>query len=275
MRPDQTILFSDLDGTLFSTDGRVSPTNRAAVERYIAAGGRFALSTGRMPGNLLRYIGDLPTNAPSVVLNGAAVCDLRTREYAYSLHLDRARVDPILRWALDNIPGLDLQIYTEEDIIYCTPEETADRRYLEMHRPVKFLDFDALGDRPIIKSLLLPPPERYDLLGEALRERAEGNYALVPGTVVLDVPFRYHELMPPGVNKGTALRRLRSHPALAGRTILAVGDYWNDYELLREADVPVCPANAINEIQAICKFVTVSNDASTVAHIIDDIIPKL
>ena len=182
MRPEQTILFSDLDGTLFNSEGRLSPENRAAIERYIAAGGAFALSTGRTPPNLLRYIGDLPTNAPSIVLNGAAVCDLRTLEYAFCAHLDRAGVDPVLRWALEQIPGVDIQLYTEEDIIYCTPEATANPAYLELHRPVKFLTLDALGDRPLIKALLLPPPEHYGALEEGLRRFGEDQFLPVPGT---------------------------------------------------------------------------------------------
>lgn len=275
MRADQTILFSDLDGTLFNTRGEVSPANRAAVERYIAAGGKFALSTGRAPKNLLRLIGGLPTNAPSVVLNGAAVCDLRTMEYAYALHLDAARVDPALRRALDAFPGLDLQLYTEDGIIYATPEETADPKYLAIHQPVQFIPYAEMAGKLVIKALLLPPPEDYDALGPLLREYAADNYELTPGTVVLDVAYRYYELMPPGVSKGSALRELRAHPELAGRTILAVGDYWNDYELLCAADVPICPANAIDEIKAVCRFVTASNDDHAIAHIIDEIIPAL
>ena len=275
MRPEQTILFSDLDGTLFNSEGRLSPENRAAIERYIAAGGAFALSTGRTPPNLLRYIGDLPTNAPSIVLNGAAVCDLRTLEYAFCAHLDRAGVDPVLRWALEQIPGVDIQLYTEEDIIYCTPEATANPAYLELHRPVKFLTLDALGDRPLIKALLLPPPEHYGALEEGLRRFGEDQFLPVPGTAAVGECFRYYELMPRGANKGAALARLRSHPALAGRAVLAAGDYWNDYELLQEADVPVCPANAIDEIKAICKFVTVACDDHAIARVIDEIIPQL
>ena len=38
MRPEQTILLSDLDGTLFNSKGVVTPENRKAIEEYIAAG---------------------------------------------------------------------------------------------------------------------------------------------------------------------------------------------------------------------------------------------
>ena len=38
---EHTILLSDLDGTLIPRCGRVSEGNRAAVERFVAGGGRF------------------------------------------------------------------------------------------------------------------------------------------------------------------------------------------------------------------------------------------
>ena len=79
-------------------------------------------------------------------------------------------------------------------------------------------------------------------------------------------------------NKGafsTAIDALRKDPALAGRTFIAVGDYWNDYEMLLAADVAVAPENAIDEIKAVCQYVTVSNNDHAIARIIDELIPAL
>ena len=278
MRADETILFSDLDGTLFDSRGRISRENRAAIERYMAAGGRFAFSTGRAPVNAKRFLGGLPTNAPSVVYNGAGVYDFSDGTYQFLLHLDKGEVFPILRWALENIPGLDLQIYTDDEILYCTPEAAAQKDFLEIHRPVRFVTLDELtaADAPVVKSLLLSEESLLPRMGEYLEPRAAGRYDLTLGTVMLGGNYlRYYEAMPPGATKGSALHALRSHPSTAGRTILAAGDYWNDFDLLREADVPVCPANAIDEIKALCRFVTVSNDESAIAKIIDEVIPSL
>ena len=276
MRADQTILFTDLDGTLFASDGSVSPGNRAAIEEYIAAGGRFALSTGRAPRNALRFLGDLPTNAPSVVFNGAGVYEFATGKFGFLRHIDKTNLFPLLRWALEHIPGVDIQLYTADEILYATPLETAQPEYLAMHQPARFAPLDTLTDAAIVKSLLLPPQDRLDFLGEKLEAAAPGAFDLKKGTIPLGGGWiGYYELMPPEATKGAALRSLRSHPAVSGRTVLAAGDYWNDYELLQEADVPVAPANAIDEIKNLCRFVTASNDDDAIAHIIRDIIPAL
>lgn len=70
-----TVILTDLDGTLFNSQGLVSKEDRAAISAYIQQGGLFGVATGREPGNARVHLPDLPINAPSIVLNGAAVFD--------------------------------------------------------------------------------------------------------------------------------------------------------------------------------------------------------
>ncbi|MBQ9412759.1 MAG: HAD hydrolase family protein [Oscillospiraceae bacterium] len=275
MRADQTALFTDLDGTLFNSKSQISRENREAIAAYMAEGGAFAISTGRAPGNARKFIGDLPTNAPSVVFNGGGVYDFSRDSYGFLLHMDYARYAPVFRWAIDAIPDLDLQVYPDDEIIYCTPLERARKDFLEMHSPCRHLPLEALADIPVVKALLLTSDGNMSLLGKKLEAAAPGAFDLKKGAVVLGTRLSYYETMPPEATKGAALRYLRSDPGLAGRTFLAAGDYWNDYEMLREADVSVAPGNAIPEIRALCTHITASNDEHAIAHIIRDIIPAL
>ena len=276
MRAGETVLFSDLDGTLFNSRTEVSPENRAAIERYTAAGGRFAMSTGRAPFNSLRFTGALPINAPSVVYNGAGVYDFAAGEYTFCDHLDRAVLDPLLAELTAEFPEIDIQLYTEREITSVTPEANSQPDLRRLHEPVRFTSLAALEGVGLVKTLTWVPPAEHAALEARLRALAPGRYLLVPGTVPgAGEQVRFFELLPPGATKGAALRRLREHPALAGRTLVAAGDYLNDLEMLREADVPVCPANAAGEVKAVCRFVTVCNDEHAIAHIIDEIIPAL
>ena len=276
MRADETVLFSDLDGTLFNSRTEVSPENREAIGRYVAAGGRFALSTGRAPFNSLRFTGALSVNAPSVVYNGAGVYDFAAGEYTFCAHLDRAALDPLLTELAAEFPEIDIQLYTEREITSVTPEANAQPDLRRLHEPVRFTSLAALEGLGLVKALAWVPPARRAALEARLRESAPGRYLLTPGSVAgAGEPVRFFELLPPGATKGAALRRLRDHPALIGRTLIAAGDYLNDLEMLREADVPVCPANAAEEVKAACRFVTVHNDEHAIAHIIDEIIPAL
>ena len=89
MRCDQTVLFSDLDGTLFDSRGEISSENRLAIEEYKARGGKFSISTGREPRNAMTYVRENITNAPSVAINGSAIYDFGTGEYLYTVTIPR------------------------------------------------------------------------------------------------------------------------------------------------------------------------------------------
>ena len=276
MLPDKTILFSDLDGTLFNSNGVVTAENRAAIERYITAGGLFAIATGREPQNALSFIGDLPQNAPAIVVNGCGIYDFSEKKYLHCRSLDRARAIPFLKTMLAALPDMELQAYTEKGICYCTPRETAHPQLLAMHNPCIFTTPDALPGELLLKCFMYAPLEQEEKMMSFIREgEALGLFRHVPGTTDVGGPITYHETLPMDASKGGCVEYLRGLPDFRGRTILAAGDYWNDYELLESADVAVAPSNAIDEIKAICQYVSVSNNEHLMKHIIEDIIPVL
>ena len=207
MNAKETILYSDLDGTLFDSRNRISPENLAAIEAYIDAGGRFAIATGRAPQNALGFLTGLCQNAPAIVMNGAGAYDFRQGRYLFCAHMDRQSLDPLLETLLADIPELELQVYTEEEILYCLPEERCQPTLLRLHRPCRFVDFrDTLG-QPLVKCLLYAAPEYDAALGQALTAAAPGRFALAPALIrVAGETLHFYEIMPLGVSKAQAWR---------------------------------------------------------------------
>ena len=60
------------------------------------------------------------------------------------------------------------------------------------------------------------------------------------------------ELMPKGASKGQALKKLKE--LYPDRLAICVGDYCNDLDMLKAADIPACPENALDEVKDICKI---------------------
>ena len=60
-------LFSDMDGTLLSDDKKVSQENLAAIRRFVKAGGRFSVATGRSEVIAAPFLFDIPLNLPAIV----------------------------------------------------------------------------------------------------------------------------------------------------------------------------------------------------------------
>jgi len=277
MRYDQAAILTDLDGTLFNSQGDVSQADRAAIREFIAGGGLFAVATGREPRNARRHLPDVPLNGPSVCLNGAAIYDFVHRRYISAIPMDMDAAKDVLLHCLDMGWPLDLQVYTTDGIYYASPLDKADPEFLRIHQPTTCLPMARLLEKTWIKTVLLE--RAVDALAPMRAYLQEKGYdqrlALVEGTTDVVKIGKYQELLPRDVNKGTGVRALRALPIYKGRTFIAVGDYWNDMELLEAADIPCCPENAIDEVKAVCAHVLPSHNGDAMAALIRDVIPSL
>lgn len=249
MQYNQAVILTDLDGTLFNSNGNVSTKDRAAIREFIAGGGYLGVGTGREPHNARRHLPDVPLNGPSIVLNGAAIYDFVHRHYLNCIPIDMAATTDVLLYCQkENLP-LDQQIYTTDGIYYATPLETADPGFLRIHQPTTYLPVDQLAEKTWIKVVMLK--REVDALAPMRAYLKEKGYdkrlSLVEGTTDVVKIGKYQELLPQDVTKGTGVITLRKLPEYAGRTFFSVGDYWNDFEMLQAVDEPCAPANATDE----------------------------
>ena len=275
MRYDRAAILTDLDGTLFNSRGEVTKADRAAIRSFIASGGLFAVATGREPHNARRHLPDVPLNGPSICLNGAAVYDFVRRRYVSTIPMDKEAGRDVLQHCLDMDWPLDLQVYTTDGIYYASPLDVADPGFLRIHQPTTYQPLDALLEKTWIKTVLLE--RAVDALAPMRAYLKKKGYdrrlSLVEGTTDVVKIGKYQELLPLDVNKGTGVANLRQLPVYEGRTLIAVGDYWNDVELLEAADVACCPGNAIPEVQALSAHVLPSHNEDPMAALIRDVIP--
>jgi hypothetical protein len=81
------------------------------------------------------------------------------------------------------------------------------------------------------------------------------------------------DLLPPGVSKGTALKRLADLRGIAREDVLAIGDNYNDFDMLEYAGQRALMSNAPEELIEIAKdrgwSITDSNDEDGVAAAIE------
>jgi hydroxymethylpyrimidine pyrophosphatase-like HAD family hydrolase len=74
------------------------------------------------------------------------------------------------------------------------------------------------------------------------------------------------EFLPKGASKGMALKKLKS--LFPDRTIICVGDYQNDMDMLLSCDIPACPANALPEVKAISQIQLCHHSEGCIADLI-------
>jgi len=62
------------------------------------------------------------------------------------------------------------------------------------------------------------------------------------------------DLLPPGVSKGSALERLARRLGVDRRETMAIGDNWNDVDMLEWAGQSVMMGNAAQELRTMAKM---------------------
>lgn len=101
------LLATDYDDTLYDSSCSISQENRQAIDRFVAEGGLFCISTGRSYINFAIQMEKehLPVNTPVILSNGASIYDFATEESLWLKYLPRRppatwprSVRPFPRW---------------------------------------------------------------------------------------------------------------------------------------------------------------------------------
>ena len=250
---DGVLLASDFDNTLIYTEEAlrsgvpVPPLperNRAALERFMAEGGRFAVSTGRALAAFLKYADLVPMNAPGVVCNGAALYDFTAGEYLDTALLDAAALERG-QAVLDRFPAAAVEAYHIGNVIHAVHPNEFTRRHEHLTR-VGVTEAPSLLEVPLPLGKLLFEAEHETLeeIEAFLTERgwAEDYELIYSGRTLLEMTIR-------GANKGGMVRKLAARLGISMEHVYCVGDEANDISMLTAAREGFAPANCISAVR--------------------------
>lgn len=259
-------IFLDVDGTLVNDNGQVPESARQAVRAARANGHLVFLCTGRSPAELWAEILDIGFDG-LVAASGAFV---EVGEHVLVHNGLTARdVDHVLAFFGSRKVGFYFQA---NDGIYATREVREQLRQLiggsvsdadvraELERGMFgfvdeiLVDADPYATR-ITKVIYLFSPVPID----ELRAEFAGSFDVVPSSVPLFGP-NSGEMTLPGVNKATGIEALLEHLGVDRADTLAIGDSYNDLEMLQHVAIGVAMGNAPSSIKDIANEVTTSVD---------------
>ncbi|MBE6595602.1 MAG: HAD family phosphatase [Ruminococcaceae bacterium] len=263
------LIVSDLDGT-FLGNGKLVPRNVEALRRFRDGGGMFTVATGRAHLNLRSAIGDplQHVNAPAVICdNGAYLHDYASgTSFAKDLLLPHDAAE-LLEFTLREFPDVR---FSASAVSCIRSAENAGLVALDMAT----YDPEAVEIRPVeewplddwYKLLFFDTNERLQQVYTAVQKRfGERMIPTFSNTWILEVQY-------PGIHKALGLQKLKKCLDGAGkRKIIACGDFDNDINMLREADVAVCPANAVDAVKAVSDHVLCHCTEGLIANVIEAI----
>ncbi len=258
---DGYLLCSDIDGTLITSDHRVSKENLIAIDYFKREGGLFALATGRAPQSVNMFVNEIRSNAPMIVQNGAGIFDHSAQKYLWSDTLDTEVLD-VVRYMDEHFGFAGIEVNTESEIYVSRENEFTEKHRQDEHLPYLIKHYSEI-DEPIMKVLTSQSADDTLKLEEAMRKtHFYDKYKLVISSA------NYFEVLKKGVTKGSALKVLANMLGIDMSKTIAVGDNDNDVELIQTAHIGATVANASAKARECADIMLVSNNESAIADLI-------
>ncbi len=261
------LIASDIDGTLLWEANYINPRNLTRLRDFCEGGGHFALSTGRNHKDIYKVVGDFGQfiTMPCILCNGSYLYDTQTGKIMNPQYFDRKKTTEFLRELRRDFKNIGYRASFEGGFL--VPEDDTIIMPVLKHMGIDMLatlcPAEEFENHDLFKSVMIGAPE--DLL--RLRARIEENYAGV-FTVTTSGPSMI-ELQPYGISKSFQIPYLKS--LYPGAELWCIGDYDNDIEMLRDADVSVCPQNATDAVKAIADVEVCHCKDGALAALIDEI----
>ena len=200
------LLATDYDDTLYDSKGTISPENRAAIDRFLAEGGLFSISTGRSYINFVIQMEreKLPVNAPVILSNGASIYDFAKEESLWLKFLPKRAPVHIAKLCAA-FPELGFEAYHQDEVYAFRPNVITYRHLTRCRLRGRRRDIEDMPT-PWLKVILQHPDT-------AVLQQAQ-EYLLSRWSDIYEATFSNRNLLEvtaKGANKGFSVLWLAQH----------------------------------------------------------------
>ncbi len=264
---NKRIIATSFDGALIDSEEAIPMTTVLAIDACRSLGHRFVIASGRVPTSVLAYNQDFNFLDYVVGCNGAYIYDNTREKVIYKM--------PIPKQVVRNIK----QTFEASSILYfCTPDSWhlyvstiyQEKKDKVMKSEIKdFNQFLSKNKNHIYKIEL-------HFTGE---EKAKSAFKMMK-KLKLEVNFNLQvfgehiyiiEVVNKGVDKYEALRIIARNEKVKMKDVVAIGDSYNDIRMVKRVGYGVAVSNACEELKAVAKEITTSNDSFGVEKILEKV----
>jgi hypothetical protein len=264
----------DVDGTLLDSQWQVPEANRRAIRQATDRGIEVALVTGRRFEFARPVIDQIDAPLTFIVSGGALVKDREGLTLVRHL-LPAATAREVIeatRACRDAValvfdrPGAAQVVYERL--------ETSDphrREYLERNRGsvTEVIPLESALTEDPVQVMYSGAVERMRDLARTVRALPVAPQVSVATTEYEARDFSIVDVLRAGCTKGATLAHWAARRGLRPEEVMAVGDNFNDREMLEFAGVPVVMGNAVDGLKRLGWPVTLGNDEAGVAAAIE------
>lgn len=261
------LIVSDFDGTLVCENGNISEENKRAIAEYVAKGGAFAISTGRLHYGILDRARELGLKGLVSCCQGAVIMDIESGKPVQNHMINHETTLAICR----KMEELDLHyhIYDFENY-YSNKDDAALKKYETATRKKAI----CVTDKPLSEFVKANKMSSYKVLAmvdpkDNERLFQEMERALFSGCIITKSADYLIEIINANYSKGTAVEFLAKYYQVPLEKTIGVGDQWNDLPMIERAGLGIAVKNAdqkLKEKAVVCEY---TNEEGAIAKIIE------
>lgn len=261
------IICCDLDDTLLDNDGNISEEIKKSVARFVDAGGKFTIVTGRMTAGARPVAAELDLHGELITYQGSVVTDIDTGIVLDSISIPWEQAAEIGRYLESR--SVYYQTYegdefiTEKANIYTVYYGRISHAEFRETK-IKLSDYITETRLSPPKLLIMEPEEVVPALEEELKEKFGHMFRINTSK-----PFLI-EIIPKEMNKAVAVERLGKKYNVKKEEIICIGDSENDLPMIQYAGLGVAVANASDLVKRYADVIAPSNQENGVAWTIDN-----
>ncbi|MDR0403491.1 MAG: Cof-type HAD-IIB family hydrolase [Treponema sp.] len=268
----------DLDGTTLNSRKEISAANRKALRSAYEAGIKLVPCTGRslsfLSDALVGLLNDFGFGAfPYIITdNGAQAYALPARQLLMTKNIDERTSLAVLE-----------QSRSYRAITHCSfgAEGGTDNKGRAWEDETGREMTAGYSEKWYIPIVDLEPLIRWNcgavkfsvvFHDEAEFRSALDTFSAWPEVQLASGDVQSLEIMARGIHKGETLRFVSEHSGIPMERIMAIGDNYNDIEMIRGAGWGVAMGNAVPELKEAADWITLTNDEDGLAAAIEKVL---
>lgn len=265
---ENCLIACDIDGTLM-VKGVIPEANKNKIRFFMENGGVFALATGRSVCAISDVWKELEEVSLGTYANGTVIYDRVSDKFLFDKSLDTSEYEIMYR-IKELFPEVGIELHYQNNVgIYNKTEETDLHAKYESMNTV-LLQKEEIENLRINKILYaLNYPEEAQKIKPYIDKYTEKSEFVNTSVIYYGKQRVFIEQIPKNLSKAVGVKKLAEIFNVEKGSIFAIGDYYNDIEMLQAADISAVPADSPDEVKEKANYITKSAENGAVADFID------
>lgn len=251
----------DLDDTLLDSNLQISADSIRSIQEVRQLKVGITISTGRMFKSALPYARQLGLNVPLITYQGALVKNSMAGEVLYFQPVPGELAGEVM--GICQAWGVHVHSYFDDKLVMETLSEEGQAYSRLAGVPVTMVKdlIGSLARHKAIKIMAISNDEPQLLELESCLQGRYGDKL----HITRSKPY-YLEIMNPAADKAKALEVVARYYKVDRQDVMAIGDSYNDMEMINWAGIGVAMGNAVEALKKAADFVTAANTEEGVAR---------